>query len=374
MKKLALFLALITMTIACNKAGSNEYIITGAIKDIPDGKMVYLESEDENGQWKAMDTTTIEKGIFTFKGSASEPMMYLIQVETVNGKIPFILENGDIDVNIDKDSLMNSKITGTYNNDEFMKIREEQKAFEKKVKKFEMDNSPLMQKAQEQGDTTTINRLRKEWEGFSEELYKRNEKYVANNPKSFLSALILQDMFRTPEMKVEDGEKYYNKFDESIKNTKTGKKIKELLDMLKKTAIGGTAPSFSAPSPEGKQISLEESMGKVTIIDFWASWCKPCRAENPNVVALYNEFHSKGLNIIGVSLDKDAAAWKEAIAADKLTWTQVSNLDPNTDPIVKDYNITSIPATFIIDQNGKIIAKDLRGDELRAKIASLLGS
>ncbi|MBF7093023.1 TlpA family protein disulfide reductase [Flavobacterium sp. ALJ2] len=119
-------------------------------------------------------------------------------------------------------------------------------------------------------------------------------------------------------------------------------------------------------------VSLKESLGKVTIVDFWASWCGPCRKENPNVVAIYKELHSKGLNIIGVSLDKDAKAWKEAIAKDNLTWTQVSNLKFWDEPIAAQYGVQSIPATFILDASGKIVAQDLRGDELKAKIIELL--
>jgi len=110
----------------------------------------------------------------------------------------------------------------------------------------------------------------------------------------------------------------------------------------------------------------------VTIVDFWASWCGPCRVENPIVVAIYNEFHSKGLNIVGVSLDKDAAKWKEAIAKDKLTWVHVSNLMFWDEPIAAQYEVQSIPATFILDASGKVVARDLRGEELRAKIKELL--
>ena len=119
-------------------------------------------------------------------------------------------------------------------------------------------------------------------------------------------------------------------------------------------------------------VSLKESLGKVTIIDFWASWCSPCRQENPNVVAIYNEFHNKGLNIISISLDEDGAKWKEAIAQDKLTWTQVSNLKEMKDPIALQYGITQIPTTFLLDATGKVVAVDLRGDELKVKIKELL--
>ena len=113
-------------------------------------------------------------------------------------------------------------------------------------------------------------------------------------------------------------------------------------------------------------------MGKVTLIDFWASWCGPCRQENPNVVALYNEFHKKGLSIISVSLDEDAAEWKEAIAKDKLTWVHVSNLKEMKDPIALQYGVTQIPTTFLLDATGKIVAVDLRGEGLNAKIKTLL--
>ena len=162
--------------------------------------------------------------------------------------------------------------------------------------------------------------------------------------------------------------------DAEVKGTKHGKKVKTKLDELKSVEVGQKAPDFSAPNPEGKMVSLKESLGKVTVIDFWASWCAPCRVENPNVVALYNEFHAKGLNIIGVSLDRagEDAKWKEAIAKDKLTWTQVSNLKFWEDPIATKYNVKSIPATFLLDAQGKIVAKDLHGAELKAKVAELL--
>ncbi|MBQ0721799.1 MAG: TlpA family protein disulfide reductase, partial [Gammaproteobacteria bacterium] len=128
----------------------------------------------------------------------------------------------------------------------------------------------------------------------------------------------------------------------------------------------------------GKTIALNDIKGKVTLIDFWAAWCAPCRKENPNVVNVYNKYHEKGLEIIGVSLDgtpqqKDAKqAWMDAIEKDKLTWNHVSNLQYFNDPIAKQFNINSIPATFLIDAEGKIIAKNLRGPALEEKIASLL--
>lgn len=380
MKKIFLLLTLSTVLFSCNKAGKNEYIITGNVKGI-DGKTVVLEKQDETGQLTPIDTVKIEKGKFTFKGSAKEPEMYLLQVEAAQGKVPFILENGDIEITINKDSINIAKISGTYNNDELNSYKEGGMKIQKKMLKFQQDNTAKMTEAQQKQDTVVMNSLRKEYSKFEGEFIKQSDDYVSTHPKAFISVLIIDGMFNQAVPDVAKIKKYYNSLEQSLKDTKPGKGIKSKLDKLASpvaaatsTEVGSMAPDFSAPNPEGKTISLKESLGKVTIIDFWASWCNPCRAENPNVVALYNELHSKGLNIIGVSLDKDAAKWKEAIAKDKLTWNQISNLKFWDEPIALTFGVKSIPATFLLDASGKIVAKDLRGDALKAKIIELLGA
>jgi len=378
MKKILLLLSAVSVLVSCNKAGENEYIVTGTIKGIADGKSVTLEKQDETtGQLKPVDTVKVEKGKFTFKGSAKEPEMYLVQVESVQGKVPIILENGDIDMVINKDSVNITKVTGTYNNDELTVYKENGMKIQKKMMKFQQDNMVKMNEAQQKQDTVVINGLRKEYTKFQEEFAKQSDEYVNTHPKAFISALIIEGMFNQMAPDVDKIKKYYNALDKSVKDTQHGKKIKTKLDQLTKPVasveIGSMAPDFAAPNPEGKMVSLKESMGKVTIVDFWASWCKPCRASNPELVALYNEMHAKGLNIISVSLDKEAASWKEAIAKDKLAWNQISNLKWWSEPIALTYNVQSIPATFVLDSTGKIVAKDLWGAELKAKVAALLG-
>ncbi len=380
MKKFLLVVTALTVLISCNKAGENEYIVTGTIKGIADGKSVILEVQDETGQLKPIDTVKLEKGKFTFTGSAKEPDMHLINIETVEGKIPFILENGDIEMTINKDSINITKVTGTYNNEELNSYKEKGAAIQKKMMKFQKDNTAIMQAAQQKQDTVAMNKLRKEYSKFQDEFTTQSETYVSSHPKAFISALIIEGMFNQMSPDIAKITKFYNGLDKSVKDTKHGKKIKKNLDELSKPVataapieIGTVAPEFSAPNPEGKMVSLKESKGKVTIIDFWASWCKPCRQENPNMVALYKEFHAKGLNIVSVSLDEKAEEWKKAIASDKMTWTHLSNLKDFEDPIALQYSVKLIPSIFILDASGKVVAKDVRGAELKAKIAQLLG-
>ncbi len=379
---------------SCSKVGKDEYIISGTATGIENGKTIILETQDANGMGLiAVDTVKVENGKFEIKGKVTEPSFYTLQLEAATGKpaygkVPFILESGEIAIVINKDSINKSKISGTYNNDEYVKFNEDLIKVQKKLIDFQTKNTELMNTAQQSNDTAVINRLMEEFSGIQKEVGEASKiKYVTyaeTHPKSFISALIIQGMLNDPSADAAKTEKLYNSLEESVKNTKPGKAIKTKLTEMKTPTAGATAPSpapsadpkwradFSGPNPDGKTITLKESLGKVTIVDFWASWCAPCRVENPNVVAIYKELHSKGLNIIGVSLDKDAAKWKEAIAKDKLTWNQVSHLKFWDEPIAKQYNVESIPATFILDASGKIVARDLRGDELRAKIIELL--
>ena len=385
MKRILMLLAVITVIISCNKAGENEYIISGTVKGIADGKTVVLEKQDEMGQFIPMDTVKVKDGKFMMKGSAKEPEIMLIQVEAIQGKVPFVLENGDIDIIVDKDSLQKSKFSGTFNNDVFSKFNDDltkfQKELQKKLMAFQTANMAKMKAAQEAKDTIVINKLMKEYQGMQKEGMEFYVKFAEGNPKALLSALIVDSMLNDPSVDVARAKKIYASFSPELKNYKPGKSIQTKLNKIEKPVtvaaaanVGNVAPDFTAPNPEGKSISLKQSLGKVTIVDFWASWCKPCRAENPNVVALYAKYHAKGLNILSVSLDKEASAWKAAIAKDKLTWNHVSNLKEFEDPIALQYGINAIPTIFVLDSKGVIIAKDIRGEELNAKIASLLGS
>lgn len=371
MKKIVFIIASTLLIVACNNLKDNEFLISGTANGVENGKKVFVEIQTETGSL-AKDTAVVKDGKFELKGITDGIDIGFIRIEKENINLPIILEEGKIEINIVKDSLHKSTLGGTPNNEKFHIFNTETKAISEKVVKFEKENGPAMQKAQMSKDTVTINKLLKEYNKFQNEMNDYSKKFIKENPDAYLSVLLLENFLMRQYLTPEEVKTYYNGLSKENQDTKSGKKIKTALDALNAVVIGKPAPNFSAPSPDGKTISLKESLGKVTIIDFWASWCGPCRAENPNLVALYNEFHPQGLNIIGVSLDKDATKWKDAIAKDGLVWPHVSNLKFWEDPIAKQYNVQSIPATFILDAKGNIVAKDLRGDALRAKVKELL--
>mgnify|MGYP003537367311 FL=1 len=372
MKKIVFIITSALLFVACNNLKDNEFLISGTANGVENGKKVFIEVQTETGSL-AKDTAVVTDGKFELKGITDGIDIGFVRIENEEINLPIILEEGNININIVKDSLHKSTLGGTPNNDKFQKFNTESRAISEKVAKFEKDNGPEMQKAQMSNDTVTINKLLKEYKKFQNEMNDYSKKFIKENPDAYLSVLLLENFLMRQYLTPEEIKSYFDGLNKEVKETKSGKKIKTTLDAMTAIVIGKPAPNFSGPTPEGKTISLKETLGKVTIIDFWASWCGPCRAENPNVVALYNEFHPQGLNIIGVSLDKDAAKWKEAIAKDGLIWPHVSNLKFWEDPIAKQYNVQSIPATFILDEKGNIVAKDLRGEELRAKVAALLG-
>ena len=386
MRKLVLLALVLVSIVSCSKVKKGEFLITGTAKGFENGKTVILQTQDEAGMMMVpVDTVKIKDGKFEFKGKIKEPTMYSLSFPDFQNGFPVIVENDEIKVEVKKDSINNSRISGTYTNDEFQKFNDEAKKIQKKMQDFQTKNMQAFNLAQQQKDTATVNKLIKQNNEIQKGLKDMMLKYPDTHPKSFISALIVLEMFRDPNFDAKKVRKLYNSFDESLKNTKTVKKIKDQLEVLEKAKnapkpkpvaanVGQIAPDFTAKTPEGVSVSLKQSLGKVTVIDFWASWCGPCRKENPSVVAMYNELHSKGLNIVGVSLDDDAAEWKKAIAKDKITWTQISNLKKWKDPIAIQYNIEQIPTTFLLDKTGKIIAKDLRGAELKAKVMELLSA
>jgi hypothetical protein len=252
MKKIILLLSATVVLISCSKVGKDEYIISGTATGVENGKTIILETQDAAGMGLiAVDTVKVENGKFEIKGKVTEPSFHMLQLESVNGKIPFILENGEITVAINKDSINKSKISGTYNNDEFSNFNKELEKIQKGLVDFQMKNTELMNTAQQTKDTAVINRLMKEFGKLQENVgvvsKKKYISYAETHPKSFITALIIQGMMNDPAVDIKKVEKLYAGLDESLKTTKPGKAIDTKIKETKSAPNAGVAPAPIGP-------------------------------------------------------------------------------------------------------------------------------
>ncbi|RYD75643.1 MAG: TlpA family protein disulfide reductase, partial [Sphingobacteriales bacterium] len=197
------------------------------------------------------------------------------------------------------------------------------------------------------------------------------EEFSKKNPSSFITPLAI---YRHNQLN-QDGAKLeamFTKLDAPVKKGPIGAYLAKLIEDDKKIPVGKPIADFSQADPNGKMISLSSFKGKYVLVDFWASWCGPCRQENPNVVATYHKFKDKNFTVFGVSLDKAKDKWLEAVKADNLNWLHVSDLQGWQNAVAQQYGITSIPQNFLLDPQGKVVAKNLRGPALEAKLASII--
>jgi thiol-disulfide isomerase/thioredoxin len=356
--------------ISCNK-DTNTYKLEGDAIGFADGSEIFVYTI-ENKQPKLIDTLKITQGKFSATYPKSDDnMLKFLRINEINASVLFFPENEDMKATIYKDSIQASRIIGGKQNKAYGEFVDKMTAFNKK----KQTNMELFREARQANDTSVIAQLQSENLNIvgEETVYKKQ--FLKDNNNSLFSAMLISEMVNRKEITPVEASEYIANLDSKLASSEIVQELKTNLESLKKAEVGSPAPNFTAPTPTGENMSLNDALGKYTIIDFWASWCKPCRMENPNVVNVYNKYHDKGLNIISVSLDKADSKdkWIQAIKDDKMDWYHVSNLQFWQDPIAQQYNIRSIPATFLLDENGVIIDKDLRGAALEAKIATLLG-
>lgn len=365
-------IAIIVFFTACN-GDSNTYTINGEAKGFEDQMPVYV-LKIVNEQPQPVDTLMIQNEAFTgtFK-AAQTGDIYIMRMDGHPASLLFFPEDQNLHAVINKNNPGTSTVSGNSATEGYYKYIKDVTDINKQIAELNTKATPVVQKYGQ--DSEEFRKLEKEMLGFQELQLNLGKNHIKNNSNSIWSVILVRNLLQSNQIDTEEAEKMLSHLTPAIANHEQTKIVRQFIEANKTNLnIGSIVPDFSAKTPEGKELALSDVMkqGKYTLIDFWAAWCAPCRRENPNLVKLYEAYHDKGLEILGVSLDRNRNEWLGAIEKDKLTWHQISNLQFWDDPIAKEYQIRSIPASFVIDSEGKIVGKDLRGQQLHNFIGELL--
>ncbi|MDQ1090142.1 TlpA disulfide reductase family protein [Siphonobacter sp. SORGH_AS_1065] len=358
------------------------YTIKGKVGHLNKPAKAYLYYKIRGTNQSFVDSTFLTDGNFTFKGKVDSPKeanIRLVHDNTPNDPtkrpkfdvLALFVEDTEITLTA-KDSIKHATIKGSKLNDENTKVNAMLKPH---YDKYTILNDEYNKQPEEKkSDKTYIQSLEDRATAIQNEIIDVKMKYVRSHPDQFM-ALMAFNSTLPPEFDARKAEEDFLKLSAAVRNSDLGKDVAEKIQKVKKTQEGSLAPDFTLNDVAGKPVKLSDYKGQYVLLDFWASWCAPCRRENPNLIKAYHQFKDKGFTILGVSLDKPEGKekWLKAIKDDGLTWTQVSDLKGWDSPAAQLYEVEAIPMNFLIDKEGKIIAKYLRGEALNTKLAELLG-
>lgn len=363
MKKSLLSLAVIALSLAaCNNAP--KYTIDGTVDGEQSGN-VFLVRYSE-GVMDTLAKAPLADGKFSLTGNVKELTDAYIMVEGKRGGTPIFVENAAYKATLNLSDPTKTKIEGTETQalaNQFFAIGNEARQGQSKLYK---EYSAAAQEKNEE----KMKEIEENFNKITEEAEAKENELTKANADTYVAAYMLASKMGGLDAEVLSEK--YELLGANAKATAPGKKIAERIQKLAAVAVGQVAPDFTLNTPEGKPLSMHSIKGKVKLIDFWASWCGPCRGENPNVVKVYEEYHPKGLEILSVSLDSDKDAWLKAIEDDHLSWNHVSDLKGWQCEAAQLYAVNGIPHLIVLDENNVIVAKNLRGEELKNKIAELL--
>jgi peroxiredoxin len=346
------------------------------VGQLPATAKAYLLYTDSAGL--RIDSATMDAGRFTFSGTLQTSPVFAGLIIGKKGTGPYTFPRNAIGIYLEPgmvtvsspDSLENAEVTGDAVNADNKRLTEALAPITAEMAalvKAYMANDPKQRPGQV---LSVFSKSKDSLYNVQKQIYLI---FIKANPNAMLSLFALRQ-YAGDFPDVSELEPVFNLLSDSVKATKLGMAFAANLTKLKATAIGAMAPDFTQPDTSGVNISLHDFRGKYVLVDFWASWCIPCRQENPNVVKAYNEFKDKGFTAISVSLDQPGkrSNWIKAIKKDQLTWTQVSDLKFWKNQVAQLYYIEAIPQNFLVGPDGKIVAKNLKGDELTKKLTELL--
>lgn len=363
MKKIVYLFAVGTMALAACSSDP-AYKISGTIENVADGEYVYL-SEAKGRELVKLDSAVVTAGAFTFEGRQDEVVNRYITYTPKEGRGPrvdFFLENGNITVAMGE----NASVTGTPNNDIYQAYKTEAAALNKEMR-------ALYEQTKAEGVTEEQKaEIEKQYEELDAKLTDLTFNTIDANITNPVGIHLWPG--NSYSMELEQLQALAAKVPAEYQSNERIAKLLSRIEILAKTAVGQKFTDFTLPDPEGNPMKLSDiiAKNKYTLIDFWASWCGPCRREMPNVVAAYKEYNKKGFGIVGVSLDSDAEAWKKAIKDMDMTWDHMSDVKGWQCEGAALYGVNSIPATVLVAQDGTIIARNLRGEAIKEKLAELL--
>jgi peroxiredoxin len=336
--------------------------VSGKIENAPEGIIVLSQFTDSRP--KVLDTLDVSpSGEFSYDLAVETPTFY--ELNLYGKAVRLALYKEDVEVSYNFSDPASLAIQGSKDTQEMLKIEKLMEAYQADVNQL----NEAYYEAMSKNDTEAIKKIQTDAMTLESNQSQRVKDMITGMGDSFapLAAVGLLN----PKNDFQFMDQLVTKLNDNYPGTVSILQMKQQLDEMRALSVGQPAPEIELPNPEGDLVKLSDLRGKYVLIDFWAAWCKPCRQENPNVVRLYNQYKERGFEVFGVSLDRTKDDWVKAIADDQLTWTQVSDLKYFNSAAAELYQIQAIPATYMIDPDGKIIAKDLRGPSLESKLAEL---
>lgn len=358
---------------ACNKPGASTgetetgYKVSGKIANAGGGSIMLDELGEQ--QFISRDTAVLQSdGSFVFEGTVPEPTLYKLNLGPQQQPVLFVLDNKNIVIEADATDLEKTiSFKGSPDSELLLALNRLMMDFQTKVQPL----AQRMEAAGAAGLEDSLRLLQTEISTIQAKALAQLKNLIRENPESVVSVYATTYLV-DPKQDFAFVDSMNTVFASTLPESKYTRTLASNVEKLATSAPGQLAPDFTLPNPEGEPVSLSSLRGKYVMIDFWAAWCGPCRKENPNVVRMYHRFKDKGFEILGVSLDQSKDKWVKAIADDQLPWVQVSDLQGWQSSAAQLYNIEAIPHTVLLDKEGKIIARNLRGAELEQKLESLL--